>query len=126
MKLKYLAVLVIMISLFLVGCGSKKVDLSKYAGTYEGEYTRFVGDPEDVRTAEDFKLVLKSDGTGTHYRNDLEIRVTWTIKDGEVSMTETFMGISIDYTGTLEDNKLVLYNGDPEDDFTAQYVYEKK
>ena len=127
-NLKFLAVFVIMICLFLVGCG-KKEDLSKYAGTYEGQYVKFVGDltQEDTeKETEPFELVLKDDGTGTHSRDGLEIKVTWNVKDNKINMKETFMGMTIDYTGTLDGSKLVLYNGDETDPFTAQYVYEKK
>ena len=122
---KILAVFVIMICLFLVGCGKKEY-LSKYAGTYEGQYTKFIGDADDAIDEEEFKLVLESNGTGTHYRNSLEISVTWSVKDNKINMTEKYMGMTIDYTGTLDGNKLVLYNGDETDPFTAQYVYEKK
>ena len=117
---KVLSLLVVLVLVVvLAGCGSKSEDLSSYAGTYEGKYTRFVGDSEDAKNEEEFTLVLEKDGKGTHYRDGLEISVTWKVKSGEVQMTEKFMGMTIDYTGTLEGNSLVLYNGDPEDIFTA-------
>ena len=41
-------------------------------------------------------------------------------------MKETFMGISIDYTGTLKDGELHTYNDEPTDDLTYEYVYAKE
>lgn len=41
-------------------------------------------------------------------------------------MTEKFLGISIEYTGTLADGKLDIFNADPNDDLTCEYVYEKQ
>ena len=40
-------------------------------------------------------------------------------------MKETFLGMSIDYTGTLKDGELHIYNGEPESDLTYEYVYKK-
>ncbi len=96
------------------------------AGTYIGKYTYFVGSPEDKKTDEPFKLVLNADGTGTQFRNDLEIKVPdWSLTGDEFKMTEKFLG-TIDYTGTLSGNTLTLFNGDPANNFTCAYVYEKE
>ena len=40
-------------------------------------------------------------------------------------MTEKFLGMTIDYTGTLKDGELHIYNGDPSSDLTYEYVYKK-
>ena len=40
-------------------------------------------------------------------------------------MTEKFLGSTIDYTGTLKDDKLDIFNGDPDDMWTYEYVYKK-
>ena len=116
----------------LTGCGEKKeeekkaTDLSAAAGTYKGLYTKFVGDSDDAKDeSEPFSLELKADGTGKSMRNDATYDLTWKLDGEKFSMTETFMGITIDYTGTLKDGKLNIFNGDPEDDFTCEYVYEK-
>ncbi|MCR5727585.1 MAG: hypothetical protein K6G24_08970 [Lachnospiraceae bacterium] len=96
------------------------------AGTYVGKYTYFVGSPEDKKTDEPFTLILNADGTGTQNRNDLEIKVPdWSLTGNEFKMTEKFLG-TIDYTGTLEGTKLTLFNGDPANNFTCAYVYEKE
>ena len=97
------------------------------AGTYIGQYTKFVGDTDDAKnTSEPFKLVLNEDGTGTSYRNDLEIRIPdWSVEGGVFKMTEKFLG-TIDYTGKLEGNKLNAFNGDPDNALTCEYVYEKQ
>ena len=95
---------------------------AKAAGEWTGVYCKFVGD-EDGITDEPFSLTLDADGTGTHSRDDLEISVTWALDGEDFTMTETFMGMTIDYTGTLENGVLHLFNGDPTDDFTYEYVY---
>lgn len=41
-------------------------------------------------------------------------------------MSETFIGDPIEYTGTLKDGKLDIFNGNPDDDFSCEYVYEKE
>ena len=134
---KILSVLLVIILLvaalfILTGCGEKvetkaeNVDLSSVAGTYKGEYSKFVGDPETAkRTDEPFSLELKSDGTGTHNRDDASFNLTWSLDGENFKMTETFLGASIEYTGSLKDGKLDIFKGDPSNDLTCEYVYTK-
>ena len=123
---KFLLVILFIGVFLFTGCESKP-DLKTVAGTYDGQYTKFVGDPEDAKNTEDvFSIELKEDGTGTHHRDDLDINVTWTLDGENFTMKETFLGITIDYTGTLKDGKLDIFNGDPSNDFTCEYVYQKK
>lgn len=97
------------------------------AGNYKGLYTKFVGDPDESKNdKEPFHLELNPDGTGKSFRNDLEIKIPdWSFDAGVFKMTEKFLG-TIDYTGSLDGNRLVLYNGDPENALTCQYVFEKE
>ena len=96
------------------------------AGTYIGKYTKFVGDPDTAKKEEPFKLILNEDGTGKHFRNDLEIKVPeWSIDGENIKLTEKFLG-TLDYTGVLSGNSLTLYNGDPANALTCTYVYEKE
>ena len=97
------------------------------AGTYIGKYTKFVGDPDTAKNEDEpFKLVLNADGTGTHYRNDLEINIPeWSIDGADIKLTEKFIG-TIDYTGTLSGNSLTLFNDDPQKPLTCMYIYEKE
>jgi hypothetical protein len=121
--LKLLLVLVAVVGIFgLTGCG-KKADLSKYAGTYVGEYSKFVGSTE--KDTEAFSVELKSDGTGVSRRGSGEYKITWSIDGENFKMTEKFIG-TIDYTGTLKDGKLHIYNGEPTNDLTYEYVYNKQ
>jgi len=106
----------------LCACGAPKEE-SPAVGTWNGVYGKFVGDENKV-TDEEFTLVLKSDGTGTHYRDDLEIDVTWELDGENFKMTETYIG-TIDYTGTLKGDELSIFNGDPANDLTYQYVYAR-
>ncbi len=137
---KILSVVLVVILLIsgvflLTGCGSdssetktktetKAPDLSAYAGVYTGKYTKLVGDDKKNET-EVFSLELKADGTGIHKRDNLEIDVTWSLDGTNFKMTETFMGMTIDYTGTITATSLDIFNGDPTDMWTYEYVYAK-
>ena len=114
-----------------VKCTVKEVkqeipECAAVAGTYIGKYTKFVGDPDTAKKEEEFKLILNGDGTGKHFRNDLEIKVPeWSIDGENIKLTEKFLG-TLDYTGVLSGNTLTLYNGDPANALTCTYVYEKE
>lgn len=115
----------------LTGCNNKedqnKKDdsLAAAAGTYKGIYTKYVGDSTRIEN-EEFSLELKADGTGTSNRDGASYKLTWQLKGTAFTMTEKFAGITIDYNGTLEDGKLDIFNGDKNNDFTYEYVYEKE
>lgn len=116
-------VFVILISALFASCGNN-AEISAASGTWKGVYTKFVGD-ETKNTNEQFSLELKADGTGTHARNDAEYQIEWSLEGESFKMTETFLGLKIEYTGTLKGNELIIFNGDPDNDLTYQYVYEK-
>jgi len=118
-----LAVLIVVSCLAACGGGGG----NPAAGTYKGLYTKFVGDDDDAKNTEDeFTLILNADGKGTHKRDGEEFKVTWTLDGENFAMTETFLGLSIEYTGTLVGNRLDIFNDDPENIFTCEYVYEKQ
>lgn len=127
-----LVMLLLLSGLFIfTGCGKtedkkeeKKQGLSAVAGTYTGKYTKLVGDTQ-MNEDEEFSLELKADGTGVHNRDDYSFDVTWSLDGDKFKMTETFIGDPIIYTGTLKDGKLDIFNGDPENIWTYEYVYEK-
>ena len=126
---KYSKVLFVALFIFtamlITGCGGNKDnDLKDAAGTYKGTYVKLVGD--DTKTEEEFSLVLKEDGTGTHNRNDYSFKVEWTLDGEKFTMKETFIGDPINYTGTLKDGNLQIYNGDPKDIWTYEYNYVKE
>lgn len=123
MKRLFVLIAALAMILSLTACGSSEADAA--AGTYKGQYTKLVGD-ETKNTDEEFSLVLEKDGKGTHNRDDLEISVTWELEGENFKMTETFLGMTIDYTGTLKDGQLDIFNGDPTDVWTYEYVYEKQ
>ena len=122
-----LTIILMVSGLFLLtGCGNKE-ELTADAGTYKGVYTKFVGDDESAKVEdEEFNLELKADGTGKHNRDGESFDITWNLEGENFSMHETFLGMSIDYTGTLANGKLDIFNGDPNDDLTCEYVYEKE
>ena len=121
MKKAIAVLLILVLALSLASCGNS--EMKNASGTYTGVHSKWVGSEE--WETDPFSLELKKDGTGTHNRDGLEISVTWEISGENFKMTETFLGMTIDYTGTLKDGELHLYNGEPTDDLTYEYVYKK-
>ncbi len=125
--------LIFVMILTLAACGKKdgkeadgaKIDpaMAEVAGSYEGVRLKMVGD--DALIDEEFSVELKADGTGTSTRDGDTYKMTWTLDGEKFTMKETFAGMSIDYTGTLVDGVLDIFNGDPTDGFTYEYVYQK-
>ena len=110
----------------LTGCGNNK-ELTAAAGTYTGLYTKFVGDPDTSKVeTEEFSLELKADGKGTHNRDGYSFDVTWSLEGENFKMSEKFVGDPIEYTGTLKDGKLNIFNGEPSNDLTCEYAYQKQ
>ena len=123
-KLISLILVVALLSVLLAACGGNS-PMKAAAGTYVGQYTKFVGDTEK-NTDESFTLTLTGDGKGTHERDGLTLSVTWTLDGENFTMQETFLGMSLDYTGTLKDGTLDIFNGDPTNDLTYEYVFQKQ
>ena len=96
---------------------------SAFIGTWVGSYTKMVGG--ESKNEETFSLTLNADGTGKHARDDYEFNVTWTQDGDTITMNETFIGDPIVYTGSVNDGELRLFNGDPTDRWTYEYVYQK-
>ena len=114
--------IVLMLCLPIVAaCGAE----SPAVGTWKGQWCKCVGDEERI-TDEPFTLTLEKGGKGTFARDDMEFDVTWELEGEAFKMTETFLGAKIDYTGTLKDGELHLFNGDPTNDFTYEYVFAKQ
>ncbi|MBR4658668.1 MAG: hypothetical protein IKP26_05375 [Clostridia bacterium] len=126
-KIVISALLVLSLVLAFAACGGSSGGASNAAaGTYKGVWHKFVGDNEDAKvTNEEFSLVLEANGKGKFIRDGAEFDLTWKLDGENFSMTETFLGISNDYTGTLKDGKLDIFNGDPEEPFTCEYYFEK-
>ena len=120
-KLTALAALMLAFVL-LAACSESPMELA--SGTYVGQYSKLVG--EDIKGTEAFSLILVSDGTGTHTHDGSEFSITWKLKGESFTMQEPFLGVSIEYSGTLKDGVLDLFNGDPKKASTAEYVYKKK
>ena len=109
--------------LIITGCGQ---NLSIYAGTYHGEYIKIVGDDDSNKNVdEEFFLELDANGMGKHHRDGEVYDVVWSLDGEKFTMTEKFIS-EIKYTGTLKDGKLDIFNGDPTDIWTYEYVYTKK
>ena len=123
---KAIAIILLIAAVFsLAACGSSGgKGKNSAAGKYEGVHCKLVGSEE--WEDEEFSLELKKDGTGTSTRDGSSYKMTWKLDGEDFTMQETFLGMSIDYTGTLKDGTLDIFNGDPEDIWTYEYVYEKK
>ncbi len=132
-KPKWMISLLMILAMVLGACGgsgggeSTTRNVNPAAGNWIGQYLKMVGDSyADRDQTSAFHLELKEDGTGTHYRDDLELEVKWTLDGEAFTMTETFMGMTIDYTGTLTGDDLDLFNADPDDIWTTEYVYVRE
>jgi len=121
MKKTLAVVLALVMALMLVACGASEAQKNA-AGTYKCQQGKFVGDAEWQADDDDFTVELKSDGTGTSTRG-LSTDITWTI-DGENFTMHEELG-NTDYTGTLKDGELHIYNGDPTNDLTYEYILVK-
>ena len=109
--------------ILFTGCGN----LGKYAGTYTLEYAKFVGDPDTAKdTTSIEKMILDDDGTGKSVRDGLNIDVEWHMNGENINLIEKYGGITLEYNGTIKDNKLDLFNGDKEDALTYEKVYNKE
>lgn len=124
MKKTLLCVLLVMVCFFLVGCGK---DLKAYAGTYKLEYSKYVGDPDTSKdTTEVASIVLNADGTGKSNRNDTSYDIEWSIDGKNITVIEKFLGMKIEYNGTLEEGRLDLFNGEKTNALTNETVYNKQ
>lgn len=124
MKKVLLCALFAIVGLVMVtGCGKK--DLSSYAGTYELEYYKYVGDSDADKQTEDWTIELKADGTGKSNRDGASYDVEWSLDGENVKVTEKFIG-TIDYNGTLKDGKLDVFNGEKTNALTMEAVFNKK
>ena len=126
-KIVISALLVLSLVLAFAACGGSSGGASNAAaGTYKGVWHKFVGDNEDAKvTNEEFSLVLEANGKGKFIRDGAEFNLTWKLDGETFTMTETFLGLTNDYTGTLKDGRIDIFNGDSTDDLTYEYILVK-
>lgn len=125
-KLLALLLAIGMLAALLVGCSGGADANDPNLGTYKGVSWCFVTSPDSPVTDEEFSLELKAGGKGVDKRDGYEYDVNWKLDGENFEMTESFLGVEIKYTGTLKDGKLDIFNGDPEDWLTVEYIYEKQ
>ena len=123
MKKTIAVVLALVMALMLVACGASQ-EMKDAAGTYKCLQSKFVGDTDWI-TDEEFTVELKEDGSGSRTTDGNSYDLTWKLEGETFTMTETFLGLTNDYTGTLKDGKLDIFNGDPTDDLTYEYILAK-
>lgn len=128
MKYTKLIILLVTVALLtvlvVIACSGKDNPMKAVSGTYTGQYSMMVGD--NVKDEAPFSLILKEDGTGIYSRGDTEFQVTWTLDGERFTMKESFLGVTVEYTGTLKDGTLDIFNGDPENSWTYEYIYVKQ
>ena len=125
MKKYLLFIVFVMVSvLFITGCG--KNDLSKYAGTYKLEYSKYVGDPDSAKTTEEWTIVLEKDGTGKSNRDGGSYNVEWSINNEDITVTEKFGTLTNEFNGTLKEGRLDIFNGDKTKEITLEAVFNKQ
>ena len=122
--LKYAAITVMLLLLSACFLACAEDTSVPGAGRWKGEYGKYVGETEKV-TDERFSLTLKSDGTGRFDRDGASFDLTWSLDGEEFTMTETYLGISIEYVGTLKGDTLDIFNDDPTDEYTYEYVFHR-
>ena len=122
----------LMLAISLIACADKAkepdpVETNPAVGTYAGVYGKWVGSKDPSPAEEDpFSMDLNADGTGTFHRDGMDFDLTWTLDGTAITIKETFVGLENDYAGTLENGKLHIFNGDPENELTYEYMFEKE
>ena len=124
MKKSCLLVMLVLTSILIItGCQGA---LAKYSGTYKLEYSKYVGDPDDEKSTEEWTITLNSDGTGNSNRSGVNYDIEWSIDGDTVKLTENFYGAKSNYEGTVSDNTLDLYNGNKNEALTQEFKFIKK
>ena len=125
MKKGFLCTILIIVGLVLiVGCGNSK--LASYAGTYQLEYSKYVGDPETAKSTEDWTMILEADGTGKSNRDGNSYNIEWSIDGDNITLKERFGTLTIDYNGTIQNGKIDAFNGNKTDALTLEVVFNKE
>ena len=123
-KILFLSLFLVLSLVVITGCGNK---LSEYAGTYKLDYAKYVGDPDTAKDTDSIEtIILNDDGTGQSIRDGLNIKVEWKLTGDEITLTEIYAGIKLDYNGILRGNKLDLFDGDKTNDLTLEKIYIKE
>lgn len=123
-KIVMCAMFVVLSFTLLTACGNS---LKKYAGVYKLEYSKYVGDSDNEKDTTSYETItLSDDGTGKSNRDGLNISVEWSMEKENIFLTEKYAGIKIDYNGTIKDGKLIIYNGDKNNDLTYEKVFNKE
>lgn len=117
------ALLALAMVLALVSCGAS-AEMKAASGTYKGTEYKYNGDSEWSDNS-DWTVTLNDDGTAKSARGGEEYKSEWTLEGEKFTLKETFMGMTLEYTGTLKDGKLEFYNGDPALEITCLYKFAK-
>lgn len=123
--MKKIIYLILVCFILLVGCG--KNELSNYEGVYKLEYTKYIGDSMEERNINNTsQITLKSDGTGISIHDGVNHNITWVLDGINIKIMENHSESIIEYKGTLENNKLDIFDGDKNNSLTLELVYYKE
>ena len=123
--MKKIIYLILVCFILLVGCG--KNELSNYEGVYKLEYTKYIGDSMEERNINNTsQITLKSDGTGISIHDGVNHNITWVLDGINIKIMENHSESIIEYNGTLENNKLDIFDGDKNNSLTLELVYYKE
>lgn len=124
MKRTLLCTLFVVLGLLvLTGCSNA---MKEYAGTYELEYQKYVGDPDTAKTQEVWTIVLNEDGTGKSNRNGASYNVEWSVSGDEIKLSEVFGTIANEFNGTIRGARMDIFNGDKTQEITLEAVFNKQ
>ena len=103
-------------------CGEKGTG---FEGTYKCTYAKYNADDENGIVVEDWVLELQAGSKGTSKRDGEEYDLEWTLDGENITVTEKFGPLSLDYEGTLKDGVMTLYDSEDHDaDLTRVIKFE--
>ena len=123
--MKKIICLVLVCFMLLIGCG--KNELLEFEGVYKLEYTKYVGDADtEKNTNLVATITLNSDGTGKSIHDGVDHNLTWSIDGINIKILESHDESIIEYSGTLENGKLDIFDGDKNKSLTNELIYYKE
>ncbi len=72
----------------------------------------------------DYKMILDGYGGGEYHKNNNVHKIKYTYDEPNIVITDNMTGIK--YKGTLENGKLLLYDGSKTDAMTSEFLFESK
>ena len=123
--MKKIICLLLVCFMLLIGCGKNEV--LSHEGVYKLVYTKYVGDKDKENNIDmTNKITLNSDGTGISVHDGVDHNITWSIDGINIKILESHTESILEYSGTLENNKLDIFDGNKSNSLTKELVYQKE